>query len=1132
MATSSRQSALFGIQDWKRIYQTYREAEFQSYDYETLRKSFIDYLISYYPETFNDFTESSEYVALLDVIAFMGQALAFRNDLNARENFIDTAERRDSVIKLANLVGYTPKRNLSGQGLIKITGISTTENIVDLNGVNLQNVTVLWNDPANSNWQQQFNTVINRALVSSQIVGRPGNSKIILDVKTDEYAINIPIDQLPVISFQADVDSNAMNFELTSVSSVDKDYLYEMPPNMNGQFNILYRNDKLGFASVDTGFFCYFKQGTIQATEFRIQDSIENNSQDVNIQGINNEDVWLYEINDDNTLTLWNKVESVYNILDNNSEQSKNRYSVKSRFNDQITLVFGDGVFSNIPVGNFITYVRSGNGLSYTIDPSEMQNIVVEMNYISRTNNLETLTLTLNLFNVISNAQQRESIAEIKERAPTRFYSQNRMVNGEDYSNFPFTKFGSIIKSKAINRTSVGVSRNQDLSDPTGKYSSTNIFADDGALYTEDVQYVTEFSTLNLNIAIEFLSLTLSAIISRPGSIQYYNKYFPRYPGYYSNAPFNNFIYWETATLNNNEITGYFYILTGESLATADKTPVALGSFSGEVLQYVSGGTMLKFTAPAGYYFDANRQLQFGSPNIALGHTTFLWTAVSKVIGDGYNFGKGKLSNGLGPVRLSSFIPSGAILDPTTGADATAIIPSLDNTLSSAIINDILEYIKLEQSLSLKYDNSIVNAENRWSIVPFGDAEEFISFEFDPIDKKYIVSINNTIYYFGSVTQVRFLFEESKKIFDSKNGKTLKDYVNVLKTNSTPNNNSILGSDYILNIVGQSILSDGFANDFAIEVSTIDQDTGYSFNPEFFESIVPENSAYVFFKILNNTESLFKTQLLDIEDVVTAYSSESEIQVSVFEYPNATIFYAYGENKFFQSNRIYSVDTITFELIDVTEDYIVKTGRYRINFQYRHNSANTSRVDPGTTNIIDLYVVTKDYYTNYTNWINDLTGKLIEPSRPSLTQLQQEYSELNDYKMISDTIVLNSVKFKPLFGKKAEESLRGTIKVIKNQNVSVSDSQIRSLVLSAMNEYFGLNKWDFGDVFYFSELTAYLHSKLAGIISSVVLVSTDPAQSFGDLYEINSAPNEIFVNGATTSDIVVINALTPKALQR
>ena len=111
MASTTRQNSLLVNQDWTKVYESFRNADFQSYDFQTLRKSMIDYLRIYYPEDFNDFTESSEFIALVDMIAFLGQSLAFRTDLNARENFMDTAERRDSVVKLANLVSYTPKRN-------------------------------------------------------------------------------------------------------------------------------------------------------------------------------------------------------------------------------------------------------------------------------------------------------------------------------------------------------------------------------------------------------------------------------------------------------------------------------------------------------------------------------------------------------------------------------------------------------------------------------------------------------------------------------------------------------------------------------------------------------------------------------------------------------------------------------------------------------------------------------------------------------------------------------------------------------------------------------------------------------------------------------------------------------------
>ena len=333
MATSSRQSGLFGVNDWKAIYQTFREADFRSYDYETLRKSFIDYLRLYYPETFNDYIESSEFIALLDVMAFMGQGLAFRNDLNARENFIDTAERRDSVIKLADLVSYTPKRNLAGQGYLKVTSIQTSQNISDINGINLSNIPILWNDPANPNWLEQFNTIINATLINTQRIGRPGNVADLLGITTSEYTIQIPPGTLPIVPFNSTVDGQNMNFELVSVTSVDEDYVYEIPPAPSQRFNISYRNDKLGYGSPETGWFFYFKQGSLQAADFKLEQQIANQTIDIDIQGINNTDTWLYQLNENNgDRLLWSKVDNVYASAYLQTETSfKKIFSVNSR---------------------------------------------------------------------------------------------------------------------------------------------------------------------------------------------------------------------------------------------------------------------------------------------------------------------------------------------------------------------------------------------------------------------------------------------------------------------------------------------------------------------------------------------------------------------------------------------------------------------------------------------------------------------------------------------------------------------------------------------------------------------------------------------------------------------------------
>ena len=156
MSTTYRQNRLLLAEDWKRVYQSFRNADFQSYDFDNLRRTMINYLRTNYPEDFNDYIESSEYLALIDLIAFLGQNIAFRVDLNARENYLELAERRESVLRLARLLSYNPKRNQPANGLLKFESVATTEEIFDSNNVNLAGQTVVWNDPANTNCLEQF----------------------------------------------------------------------------------------------------------------------------------------------------------------------------------------------------------------------------------------------------------------------------------------------------------------------------------------------------------------------------------------------------------------------------------------------------------------------------------------------------------------------------------------------------------------------------------------------------------------------------------------------------------------------------------------------------------------------------------------------------------------------------------------------------------------------------------------------------------------------------------------------------------------------------------------------------------------------------------------------------------------
>jgi len=1127
MAKTIRQTSIFGVEDWKRIYTTYREADLQSYDFETLRKSFIDYIRLYYPEAFNDYIESSEFVALLDVMAFMGQALAFRNDLNVRENFLDTAERRDSVVQLANLVGYTPKRNQAAQGYLKVFNVSTTENVVDFNGSNLSGVTVNWNDVTNANWLEQFTVIVNAALIDSQRFGKPGASKNILGVETQEYSVNLAPGFLPVIPYTSTVDGINMDFEAVSSTFQNANFVYEPAPRPAGIFNMLFRRDKLGFGSANTGFFFYFKQGALQNQDFTLGESIANRVVEVNVEGINNEDVWLYQLNVlGNIEYQWDKKDSIYTAeYQQTTSGPRKCFSITSRTNDQINLNFGDGVFAEIPLGDFRTYVRTSNGLQYTITPDEMQAIQISLGYISRTGRAENITFTCGLSQTVTNANPRESIEDIKQRAPARYYTQNRMVNGEDYNNLPYTLYSNIIKSKAVNRSSIGTSRYLDLVDVTGKYSSTNIFANDGLIWENVVIPSFTFTFVDTNDIANTIINEVEPVVASRGMLEFYYKYFSR-----QNLTSLQ-IKWQQSTTAANETTGYFKFAINDA-------PAPIGPQASDNKKYMTQGSLIKFVPPTGYYFDANNRLKLGAPSLP-DDKVAVWATVSALVLDGTNFGVGNLASGIGPVTLNNFIPTNAI--------PVEVIPKFVTDIPILVQKSMTEQITLYRNFGIGYNNLtatwyVIMANNLNSNHTFSqdfaqnqsgqglDNSWLVMFETDGVT--YTVSNRSLQRFWGSILQTRFFYDGSQAVYDSRTGLVVNDFINCLKTNNRPDTSLPQNSDIVMDIIGQPIQRDGAVDDFRVRVSFTDfDDDGVADDPDYFETIVAPDvnstSKYVFFELTVDFDNLERFLPLAAGTVVTEYADKNKIELVKAEYPNGQYFYATSEPAFYKLNVAFD----GVRSIQRIERLIARTGRQGLSFQYRHNAPLSRRIDPGSSNIIDVYLVTQAYYTAYQNYIKDSTNTVIKPTPPTIDELSTSYSTLQKYKMISDNVILNSVVFKPLFGIKSDPELRATLKIIRNSNSVVSVSEIKSSVITALNNYFTIDKWDFGLTFYFSELAAYLHKELGTIISTVVMVPQDPLKKFGDLFEIRCLPNEIFVNAATINDIEVIDALTSSELR-
>ena len=141
-----------------------------------------------------------------------------------------------------------------------------------------------------------------------------------------------------------------MSFELVSSTFSGQTYIYEEPPKPAAQFGIMFKNDNKGSSSANTGFFVHFRQGSLSASNFNVATPVPNEIIGVNVSGINDTDVWLWQLSADTTQhqTLWTKVPAVTgnNIIYNSLDISeRNIYGVITRENDQVDLTFADGPF-------------------------------------------------------------------------------------------------------------------------------------------------------------------------------------------------------------------------------------------------------------------------------------------------------------------------------------------------------------------------------------------------------------------------------------------------------------------------------------------------------------------------------------------------------------------------------------------------------------------------------------------------------------------------------------------------------------------------------------------------------------------------------------------------------------------
>lgn len=1171
----------YSSETWEKIYQAFNEVSFVSYDYDSIKQSLIDYTKTYYPEVFNDYIESSEYIAMLEMFAIIAEQLAYRVDMVAHENFITTAQRKQSILRLAKLISYKATRNIPVRGLVKINSVTTSERLLDSRGTDLAGLTITWNDPNNVNWKEQFILVMNRVL--NNRFGQPSKTFQIGDVVMDLYSLkNSPASMRNgVFPFTASAGQDTYPMEIVP-ADLDANGPFEREPDLTSPMSIIYANDGIGDGSDYTGFLGYVKQGSLTRIDYNIQDRLPDRRIDFDPLNINHTDVWVQKIDTDRVIERWTQVDTIseQNLVFNELRDTRKKFEVDTRESDAITVIFGDGDFSDMPQGMFRFWMRQSANRSIVIQKNKVVGQTFGFAYTSSVGNAESCSMTFSLTTTLQNGSATESIEHIRRSAPSTYYAQNRMVNGQDYNTY-LLKDPSIIREKAINRTFAGQPKYIDWNDASGSYENIKLFGDDASM-----RYSLGLESQTTSVSGQALiDSVIEPLLNSPGVINMMLHISATDPLMYGvvSSPRRKFIednrggkYFKYGGGAVDPITG----IAGDGSLKEKSTIQGLidRHWYGEPLEYVqaaNGQIMARIPDPDLFPKDDSR---------------IYAAAVPRTI-DGVNkFPPGDIGSGLQPIaeqddfalryhRYTAMVGQGTIainqspafptiqddevwtIEVAADGQTLYVRSNLRGSLPSGTIGEEYQLKSNETSNSTGFFT--VTSQS----LEAGDAFILEGNNNAPYPKLRIsVNLNGWWEVLGTGQLPWYkggqLKEGDELLFTT--DESLRQHgwiIFVHKIRQAPTNN-IIGYEIHNRTLKLSVTSKNTKFWYNSVTQILDNDTknrvydnirilGSNFNSS--DKLLRTAQKYDVVGAVKDNNGIVDLHSLEVvpTDLLQENDSGDLVPDRLLQYET----FSGGNTPSYEYFRLDN-PTYVFKKTDPTligfareatwadgsfVDNSLTYGRRQrmpaidssdtgLDFMWQHFSPYTNIIDPSVTNIHDVYVMTRGYYDNVINFVRGISP--YAPTAPTPLELRNSYGYLLNNKMLSDTVVLHPGKIRLLFGGLAEPQLRARFKVVRSQGGTMTNERIKEEVLNVINTFFDIDGWDFGDTFYATKLISLIHQRLPSDIASVVLVPVYSTNSFGSLFTVESGFDEILQSAAELSDIEVVEALTSNVLRQ
>ena len=86
-----------------------KQVNYLNKDFSDFRDNLIEFAKVYFPNTYNDFNESSPGMMFIEMAAYVGDVLSYYIDSSFRESLLAYAEEKRNIYTIAQSFGYKPK---------------------------------------------------------------------------------------------------------------------------------------------------------------------------------------------------------------------------------------------------------------------------------------------------------------------------------------------------------------------------------------------------------------------------------------------------------------------------------------------------------------------------------------------------------------------------------------------------------------------------------------------------------------------------------------------------------------------------------------------------------------------------------------------------------------------------------------------------------------------------------------------------------------------------------------------------------------------------------------------------------------------------------------------------------------